>query len=362
VTVIRPLRRGDLLDAATLYDIGFRDGSRPADPAIATLLERILFDNPWADPELSSLLATDDGGRAIGLIGASPRRMLLGGRPVRVVVVSHLVVDPAARDPLAAPRLLRQLLAGPQDATVTDTATETVRRIWIGLGARMRHVECIEWIRVFRPWAIAAWTAGRRRTRRPERLRSLAAALDVPTVAVASRYLRPAPVAHRTAALTPGALVEQLPAVTDHLELFASYDVTFLDWLFREATRAYRDGTIVRNVVFGSDGRTVGWYVYLLRPDSVSEVLQVAATERGVDHVLDEMLAHAWRHGSAALRGRLEPALVEPVSRRRCVLRYAGRALIHSRDVALLQAVATGGALLSKLDGEWWFESAAGWR
>ena len=95
--VIRPLERADLTSAATLYDVGFRDGPCPADPAIADILERILFGNPWADPELPSLIATDDQGRAVGFIGAIPRRMRLGGRPVRLVVASHFVVDPAAR-------------------------------------------------------------------------------------------------------------------------------------------------------------------------------------------------------------------------------------------------------------------------
>lgn len=361
MTVIRPLRRADLPEAATLYDIGFREGTRPADPAIAALLERILFDNPWADPELPSLLAIDDDGRAVGLVGASARRMLLGGRPVRVVVESHLVVDPAARDPLLAPRLIQRVLGGPQDATVTDTATDTVRRMWMRLGGRMRHLECVEWIRVFRPWALAAWTAERALRGRRARLRPLAAALDVPTVAAARRYLRMAPVPGRTRTLTPGALLEHLPHVTRHLDLFADYELGFVDWLFREVPRAYRDGTIVRNMVVGNDGRPVGWYVYVLRPGSVSEVLQVASTERGVDDVLGELLAHACAHRSAALRGRLEPALVEPAARCRCVLRYAGRALIHSRDPALLQAVTTGSALLTKLDGEWWFESASGW-
>ena len=362
MTVIRPLQRADLPEAATLYDIGFSDGARPADPAIAGLLERILFDNPWTDPELPSLLATDDDGRAVGLIGASARRMLLDGRPVRVVVESHLVVDPAAGDPLLAPRLIQRILDGPQDATVTDTATDTVRRMWMRLGGSMRHIECVEWIRVFRPGATAASIAQRARRGRPmPALRPLAAALDVATAAAAGRYLRTTPGVARVQTLTPDAILEHLPAVTDHLGLFADYEEGFLHWLFREAARAYRDGTIVRNLVLGSDGRALGWYVYVLRPGSVSEVLQIASTERRVGDVLDELLAHARAHGSAALRGRLEPALVEPAARRRCLLRYAGRALIHSRDPAFLQAVATGSALLTKLDGEWWFESASGW-
>jgi hypothetical protein len=357
VTVIRPLERSDLARAATLYDIGFRDGCHPADPAVARFLERTLIDDPCSDPELPSLLATDEEGRAIGFIGAGVRRMRLGERPVRLRITSHFAVDPQARQPLAGPQLIRHILDGPQDATVTDTATDTVRQMWLKLGGRMLYPQCIEWIRIFRPWRIAARLAARGRSATPQPLRWLAAALDVPTAAAARRYLRPAPAVPRIEPLTADAFLEALPVVTQGLDLFPDYDETFLDWLFNELPRVYRDGTVVRNLVLGNNGRPVGWYIYILRPESVSELLQLAATERGVEEVLDHLLFHADAHGSAALRGRLEPALVEPMARRRSILRYTGRALIHSRNADVLQAAAMGDALLTKLEGEWWGET-----
>ena len=364
MTAIRPLERADLPNAATLCDIGFREGEHPADPEVASFLEQILFDNPWADPDIPSLLATDDQGRSIGLICASTRRMRLGGQPVRLVVTSHFVVDPLARDPLAAPLLIRHLFDGPQDVTVTDTATERTRRIWTRLGGRALHLQGIEWIRIFRPWRITERLFARTGRRTPAALRWLAAALDVPTVAVGGRYLRPAPVDGRVQTLTTGALLESLPLLTDRLKLFPDYDEEFLDWLFREASRTYPEGAVVRDLVVANDGRPIGWYVYVLRQDSVSELLQLAATERGLEAVLDHVFSHAEAHGSAALRGRLEPALVEPIARRHCLLRYSGRALIHSRNAELLQAVTMGDALLTKLEAEWWGDAFAGggWR
>jgi hypothetical protein len=83
-------------------------------------------------------------------------------------------------------------------------------------------------------------------------------------------------------------------------------------------------------------------------------VLQVVAARRGVDRVLDDLFAHARRNGAALLRGRLEPSLVDALARRRCVLRYNGAALVHSRHPEILRALGAGEALLTRLDGEWW--------
>ena len=98
----------------------------------------------------------------------------------------------------------------------------------------------------------------------------------------------------------------------------------------------------------------MGWFVYYLRRGGVSDVLQVVSAPRAVDRVLDDLFAHAGRSGAALLRGRLEPLLVDALGRRRCVFRYNGGALVHSRDPEILRAIAAGEALLTRLDGEWW--------
>jgi hypothetical protein len=91
-----------------------------------------------------------------------------------------------------------------------------------------------------------------------------------------------------------------------------------------------------------------------LRPGELSHVLQIAADARHVEQVLDDLLGHAQSHGSAALVGRLEPRLMEPVRRRRCILRMGEeRSLFHSRNPELLQKVRSGDTLLSRFDGEW---------
>jgi hypothetical protein len=131
------------------------------------------------------------------------------------------------------------------------------------------------------------------------------------------------------------------------------YDPAFVEYLFAELDRAEPGARGVRQLVRGSDGSALGWYVYLLRPGRRSEALQVAAKGRHVDRVFDQLLWHAYSHGSAALSGRLEPRLLEPVSARHCLLRPGPSSLVHSRDPEAVDAIRSGATLLSRLDGDW---------
>jgi hypothetical protein len=92
----------------------------------------------------------------------------------------------------------------------------------------------------------------------------------------------------------------------------------------------------------------------LLNAGAASHVLQIAAPDRNVGAVVDDLFHHAWSSGATALRGRVEPRLLAPLGARHCVFRYVGGALVHSRDDAILAAIATGDSLLTRLDGEWW--------
>ena len=87
----------------------------------------------------------------------------------------------------------------------------------------------------------------------------------------------------------------------------------------------------------------------------VSEVVQVAASRGSFDLVLQRLLADAWRHGAAAVRGRLDPRYVEDLSDRHCwFVRDSTWTLFHSRYPDVVAAIQQGDAFLSRLEGEWW--------
>lgn len=363
MTAIRALERADLESAVAVFDLMLGSGRGRAEPALVDFFARTLFESPWADPELPSLVAEEDNGTIVGFMTISPRRMRLGTRPVRMAVCADLCVTPEAQRGAVGVRLLKRALEGPQDAAISDTASEPVRRMWTRLGGSTVPVSAIDWVRVFGPWRTGALRA-EAHLRRPRARRTLeraAAGLDRATLTAARGFLAaPPPATGGEEPLTAQTLVEALPAVCSRMALRPDYDEAYVAWLFGELERVPGRGELVARLVRRGGApsrggrRIAGWYVYHLRPGKRCEVLTVAApNDADVELVLDHLFAHAHRHGAAALRGRLEPRLVGAVTRRRCLLRYGGAALLHTDDAELARAVLAGDALLTRLEGEW---------
>jgi hypothetical protein len=244
-------------------------------------------------------------------------------------------------------------LSGPQELTITDGATDVVHEMWAHLGGYAIHPGSLVWTRLLRPgravgdrWLERRGSEGWRRV-----ARAAWPLLDAP----ATPITRPAAPVDGVEAeeLTPRALLEHQPQVLGDARLWVDYDEPFLEWLFGEMAAVRTRGMLTRRMV-RRDGRVLGWYVVYLRSLGLSQVMQVAATNGELGTVLDCLFADAWRSGAAALEGRLEPALYEPIYRRRCLLRYSTRALFHSDDPELAAAISLGRSALTRLDGEWW--------
>jgi hypothetical protein len=361
VISIRTLLREDLPDAIALFQRVMGCDCEGLAPGVAEFLEAATFGSPWTDDDLPSLAAVDGDGRIVGWIGVGLRRMRFGDQPVRMVVCSNLVVDPAFRHLAVGTLLLRQVLDGPQDVTISDTPSEAVRRMWLLLGGESVAVESIHWVRLLRPCQTGLQVLEERLGggRRLAWAESGARLLDRAAGTPARRRLEPILGAPTDEPLTPESLLDALPGCIRRLTLVPAYDRQYLEWLFASMDRGERHGRVVARMVRGADGARVGWFVYSLRPGRRSEVLQIVArSERDAERVLEHLAAHAFAHGAAALRGRLESQFVAPVARQRSLLRYGWAALIHSRDPRLRDAIQSGRALLTRLDGEWWWSDA----
>ena len=350
---IRPLERADLRSVAALFRETFQVGPRRTEPALAAFFERTLLDQPWADPEIRPLVAVDDRGLPVGFVAAEVRRMRLDGRTLRFVWAAHTAVAPAARRSAVGVLLMRRLLEGPQDATLGDSASPLMAQMWMRLGGQRVDLKAIHWVRVFRPASVAAHLVATGRPRLRSGMRRLAGGFDelVPPV------FAPPPASGVEEPLTPALMLENVPRVTRRLDLRPAYDEQFLEWLFGELRRVKGRGELVARLVRNERARPIGWYVYYLRPGWRSEVLQVVASgERDLGSVLDHLLAHAYAHGSAAVRGRLEPGMLQAVTQRRCLLWYRGGTLVHTRDPNLLAAIESNSALITRLEGDPWLD------
>jgi hypothetical protein len=354
---VRPLERADLPSVAALFRQTFEVGPSRIEPALAAFFGRTLLDQPWSDPDIRPLVAVDENGLAVGFVAAEVRRMRLEGRVLRFAWAAHTAVAPAARARAAGFLLMRSLMEGPQDATLGDSASPLMEQMWLRLGGKRLDLKGIHWVRVFRPSSVAARLVVPRRPRLRAGIRAVAGGLDRVTSSVARPVIVPRPATAAEEVLTPDAILEALPRVARRLGLRPAYDEEFLGWLFGELRRVKSRGELVARLVRDGRGRAIGWYVYFLRPGWRSEVLQVAATgERALGTVLDQLLAHAYSHGSAALRGRLEPGMLEAVAPRRCLLWYRGAAVAHARDPRVLAAIESRNALITRLDGDPWVD------
>jgi hypothetical protein len=353
---IRPLQRADLPSVAALFRETFEVGPRRTEPALAAFFERTLLDQPWADPDIRPLVATDERGLPVGFVAAEVRRMRLGGRTLRFVWAAHTAVAPAARRSAVGVLLMRRLLEGPQDATFGDSASAVMEQMWLRLGGRRLDLKAINWVRMFRPASVAAHLVAPRRPRLRTGMWRLAGALDGVTVTALQRVIAPSAPPAVEEPLTPELMLASMPRVARRLDLRPAYDEEYLEWLFGELPRVKGRGELVATLVRNGRGRPMGWYVYYLRPGWRSEVLQIAATgERDLGSVLDHLLAHAYAHGSAALRGRLEPGMLQALAGRRCFFWYRGGTLVHSRDPSLLAAIESN-AFVTRLEGDPWLD------
>jgi hypothetical protein len=357
VADIRPLERDDIPQVASLYEHVARSGSRAAPRGLGAYFAETFLDHPWFDPEIPSLVYQEQNGTIAGFLGSSVRRLLFDGSPIRACVSGQVVTEPRIRSQAAGAFLMRACLEGPQDLTLTDGASTVVEHIWARLGGEAFQIACVGWLRVFRPALFAVDLAAIRRKRHAlgSANRSLARILDAATSRVPGRLFRPPRSDALTEPLTPRGLAEHIDEVAAWTSVRPDYDEAFLKWLFREMAAVTERGRLVCRLIRDPNRVVQGWYVYYLVPGRIGHVLQIAATEHGVETVVEHLLHDAWSGGAAALQGRLEAHLREPLARRRCIFHGGGSlALVHSRDHRLLHAIQSGRSLLTRMEGEWW--------
>lgn len=361
---IRPLERGELVEVCRLYERVARSGSDEFPPRLVDYFERTLLDHPWFDPDIPSLVYEAPDGEIVGFLGSYVRRIRVDGRRLRLACSGQLVVAPESRKRGVGALLMRRYLAGPQDVTMTDGATDYVRRIWTGLGGTTETSTSIGWVKILRPAKIGAFLARRRCRRSLGRLlATVGPGFDAAARHLADRLPGSLPERPSTTAepLAAAGLAEQIARGSRYLRLYPDYDLEFLEWLFAELAAVTFRGTPVSHLVRDADGREIGWYVYYLEPDGIAQVMQVAAPGGDAGAVLDHLFWHADTNGAAGVIGRVEPHILSDLHRSRCILTPADWRLVRSGDQTLLALLGSSDALLTRLDGEWWMGHHSLW-
>ena len=339
---VRPVERDDLAAVSALFQRALPP-TRAGVAAQAAWFAHTLLDHPWADPEIPSLLCEDAHGGVGGFLASATRRMRLGEAPVRVAYTAHLVSDPGLRTGFPAGLLVRRFTAGPQDLSVTDSASARARELIQAAGGVCDDAASVSWFAPFR---------------------NVRAALSLASgVGGAARIVRPlarVPVRARTAEAPPGITlqdfsageaVDALPLLDRGWDLVPDYDEGYLRWLLdaladepgRILARLVRRGPVV-----------VGWFVVRIRPGDLARVLDVRWAPRGAGEVIDAMFAEVRAAGAIGLRGRLDRGMSEALAAHGCLFHIVYRVMTHTRREDLRQVLDGRRAALSPFFGEWW--------
>jgi hypothetical protein len=355
---IRPLVDSDV---GQIRDLWQRISGR-AVPSSASLLKRLFFDSPWRDSAFSSLAYEDGSGRFLGCLGITARPMIFRERSIRAVVGHHFIVDSSRGGARAGIELARRFLEGPQDLSLA-VWNDFGRRIWTSLGGSVTPLHSFSWTRALRP---ARYILGVLRHRGLPR--SAAVTLHAACQAVDAML---SVFGRRALPLRPSAaLSDDLDAVTmlSYLSAFASdralkpcYDVATLSWLLETLGEAAHRGHLYKVAVRTPGGRPLGWYVYYLGLSGAAEVLQVGGKDDALRDVLDHLFDHARQRGAVAVTGPMDARLVGALSEKHCTFHRPRNtwALIHSHDARIAEAIHSGDAFLSRLEGAPWAEIEA---
>jgi hypothetical protein len=352
---VRPFRASDVAQVAALHEAVFPNESGLCSADLEDYLAEIFLGNPWYREALPSLVC-EQAGQLVGFAGVLPRDMWVRRRQIRVAVLSQLMVHPDSRSTIAAIALLRSFLSGPQELSFSDGASKIARRLWERVCGVTSLTYSLHWLRVLRPAAFAM----NRIFKQPSLavLARLAYPLVRPVDSLISRLSsNPLAIRHSRAdePLVPDELVGCIRKFSSKCALRPNYSAASMRWLLALAAKKDPPTTLRMRCMRTPDDQIVGWYVYYLTPGGISHVLQLGGGRQHIGSVIDHLLNDAFLHGALALNGRMEPDFADELWARGAVFGLHGaKFLFHSRDPEVLQAISTGDAFLSCLEGEWW--------
>jgi hypothetical protein len=333
-----------------------RQGSAPS--SLNSYVDKLFLRNPWIDEGVSSLVYEDSEGRVTGFFGVVPRPMSIQGKTVRLAFGSNFVVEAGSRASFAAMQLVNAFMKGPQDISITDSATEGARQLLRSLGFTVAPVYSLLWARPLRPSLYALHGAARLKKNKTI---ATIGSLVSPLCRVADHLAATMEVSpfHQTAPGIKGevldidTLLECLGRIPSKHWLVPHYNRASLEWVLEFVKERNAYGDLRKTVLRDEKGRIIGWYIYGLTSAGIGEVLQIGAESTSAGKVLDHLFHEAWQNKLIGLHGRLEPQFMEEFARRSSFfLRNGSWTLAHSRRPELLGPIFSGNAFFSRLDGE----------
>lgn len=356
---IRPFQREDLPQIVVLLGKLFHRSKEPMPDIKEEILSELLLNNPWTDNRMPSLVYEDKHGFITGFLGVAPRDMKIEDRKINAAISYNLMVDPEKRSSLAAIGLVKQFMAGPQDVSFTDSATDTSRLLWERLGGTTVPLYSIYWRHPFRPASFANYYLRRRSQF------ELLARAAAPVARLGDRVISRFWDGFRHSVEVSGLVVREASdeVLAEWIESFAQgktfrpvYSTDNLGWILDMAAKPRRFGELKKEAVYEDGDQMAGWFIYYKNPGGVSEVLQMQAKPGKEQQVLTMLVNRVRQQGAVGIAGRLEPEWSATVPNTLSCIYSPGRVwmLAHSNDKEIIQAFKGGNAFITRLEGDMW--------
>ena len=356
---LRPFAETDIPPVADLIWKVLHERQGPTPASLRNHLRDLFLQNPWMDEGIVSRVFENTQGKILGFFGAVPRRMSIQGEPIRLAFGSNLVVDPESRASVTAMQLVRALMKGTQDVSITDSANEMSRPLLRSLGFNVVPIYSLQWARPLRPFQYGLNTLSRfKKSGALAAFGSLMRPASGIADALATR-VRVSPfnrvqVTGDDEVLDTETLLQCLSTIPSKHWILPEYDRDSLNWVLDFVTKRGVFGDLRKGLVRDKDRKIIGWYIYSLVRGGVGEVFQIGAESASVGTVLDHLFHDAWKHGLVGLHGRMEPQYMQELTAKSCFFfRNGSWTLVHSNNQKLLSLLQSGTAFFSRLDGEW---------
>lgn len=366
MSIVRPLEERDLDNVTALYNSIFLGKRAASFVAIRNYLREFYLDGPFREADIPSLVHVAKCGRVSGFIGVHSVPYLIddgssetGVRKARAAYCGALMTEQQGRDPLAGARLLKGFLGGPQDLSLSETASTVSQAMWEKLRGEVISEQSLEWFRILRPASFAV-AAGSLRLPCVSVFGPLAGFTDGllqrrRKISGLTGFL-PEPM--KTNVLTEEGKLEAFADIVRQVsgEFMARPDWSngYLEHVLDTAIDKPLFGEPVIGVVRRKNGDLIGGFMYHLRRGGIARVLQIASTATNYGLVLDQLFDDAFKRGAAGIRGRSNPSLLKAAHRRSMLFATVSASVIHAKDPKLTQLFLNGHSFMNGLAGETW--------
>ncbi|MES5044248.1 hypothetical protein ABVB72_03095 [Rhizobium nepotum] len=358
---VRSFVADDLGSVAEMFHRNLRKKNDAATDDLRAYLRTLFLENKSIHQDIRSKVYIREDGRVSGFLGVLPVAMELRDRQIEAAVCSSFVAEDRETDPFAGARLLREVLAGPQELTFGETINDVSTEMWKTMRGQMLAPYSLDWLRVLRPASFGLEIATSRFSGGLRVLSPFGKFIDKSILSRVSRralsYYVPLP--DRADSFTDEAAgdAEFARLACDLVRNFPLHPVWSeenLLTMLHHAKRKRLHGEAVQRIVKNKGGRPVGLFLYHGDPGGVGRTLQIMAVPGQEQIVIDRLIRNAFDRGLVAIRGRTQPALLQAMIGRKCMFLHASSTIVHSRDPDLVKAATDGTAFFNGLCGESW--------